>query len=113
MALTDSMYPGRFVGAERILLSGNFDDALAVEGCPGLTVSDDTGGVYTLTLPGKGTVDVMSAVFTCESADTVQITARDDTARTIEITLSGAAALASGEKVHFMIVVKNSDLLNA
>lgn len=120
MALVSGRYPGSFVGAERVLLSGNFDDQGAVEGCPGMSVTADGSGVYTVTLPGRGTVNVMGAVFTVEDTAGLHayISSRDDAARTIEVTLQDAATptatdLGSGDRVHFLIVVKNTDLINA
>lgn len=80
----------------------------------GLTAVHDATGVYTITLPGRGGLDVLCALFTCETvADDdllCTITDKDYSARTIEVTITdgaSAADLATGEGLHYMIVLKD------
>lgn len=111
-----------------VLLDGNITfggsgAVSAVEG-KGFTTSsiDHSGtGVYVLTMPGSGTVDVRSCHFQMEAASSVllpTVTARDDSARTITVTLYGslptspaATDPASGDKLHFSVVVNNTSAL--
>jgi VCBS repeat-containing protein len=80
----------------------------------------DAPGTYTFTLPGSGTVDILSMWFTLEEPTKDlkwQVLSRDDSARTVtlEIRTNGTEAVApvdadltSGGKVHFGFWVKNS-----
>lgn len=81
-----------------VYISGNFTfngsgAPDAAQGKPfnvaGTDLTRSSTGVYVLTVPGSGTVDILSATFTLE--DTAKhlvhrISARDDSARTIELT---------------------------
>ena len=131
MALQSGKYPGFFLGAERVLLAGNLKgngttDPVAAdyEGIPGASWARNGVGNYTLTLPGRGTVNVMAVMAVVESASPVdvRVESRDDDARTItfqtETPEAGATPVAdvdltTSDFLHVQIVVKNSDLLNA
>jgi hypothetical protein len=118
-----------------VLLCGNFvtTDASGaigtIEGTGFATtaVGSDVGsialsavGTYTFTLPGSGTVDILSMGFCLEEPTKDlkwQVLSRDDAARTVvlEIRTNGTEAVApvdadltSGGKVHFHFWVKNS-----
>lgn len=114
-----------------VLIAGNFTfngagAPDAAQGKPfavaGTDLVRDSEGVYTLTVPGSGTVDILCACFTLE--DTAKhlvhrISARDDSARTIELTFmdqgttSADPAVADptdGAILHVFLVVADRPL---
>lgn len=115
------------LGKGRVLIAGNFTSAGgtsnpdATEGVGWSVTHTGTTGEYQITLPGVGTVDVLSATFTVEGSTPtlVSIEARDDSSHTLTLkawqesggTL-GAADLADGDIVHFQVVIKNSTVVN-
>lgn len=94
-----------------LILSGRINSTPALaEGSHGVTVSTPGTGRYLLTLPGKGGIKVVSAVGTVEGASLyAHLSARTDSARTMEFTLKTDAGVAtdltSGHFLHFLVVV--------
>ncbi len=122
MAITRLLSDPKALDKGVVLLAGNVaiggSGAVGTVEGKGVTVALGTTGVYTFTLAGSGTVDVLAAFFMQEAVSAtsplhIVISARDDSARTITITCTDADTPAAtnpgnGDKIHFFIVVKNS-----
>jgi hypothetical protein len=134
MALVANMYPVSMVGGTKVLLAGSLTgngstDPVAAdyEGIPGATWAQGATGIYTLTLPGKGALNIESVLVSVRAANTAGVvkhalhTATNETTRvlsflTVDLTLATgamvAADLTTAEKLSVFIVVRNTLIKN-
>jgi hypothetical protein len=135
MALVANMYPGSFLGGSKVVLSGSLagngtTDPVAAdyEGIPGAVWAQGATGIYTLTLPGKGALNIEAvqvSVLGPNNAGVIKLafhTATNETTRVlsflcVDVTLAtgamAAADLAVGEKLSVHVTVKNTLIKNA
>lgn len=125
MPLSQTLYSkAEFANAGLQFIAGNFtfgggtSQPDAAEGKPfapdGTDLVRDAEGVFTLTVPGRGAIDVLAVLCSIEDASLVlqvRVSDRDDAARTIEFTTSGAADAdddpTDGAKLHVLLVLKS------
>lgn len=126
MPLTKTLYKeAQFANAGLQIIAGNFtfngsgepDGAEGEPFNPDGTDLDRTGtGDYTLTIPGRGGLDILACFLQIEDGTdllSIQDITRDDTARTIAFTVYDAETVATptdptdGAKLHVLIFLKS------
>lgn len=121
MAYVRGTWPLKAAGPKRVELCGSFDGTPSAEG--DITkVTVGAAGVYTVTLPGRGSLDFLCITATVESPDTqlrCVVSGKSETNRTVEVTVfdqGGTVPAArnldtvTGERIHLRVTLHNTGL---